>query len=206
MKVYKEIYDLDDFDYWGQASYTMHNLSDDDKKAVFEALEEDYPDGIEETQLNDILAYEDDWIKDIVGYDYSNYDSKEDMEEEQTDYIVELLKSVFPDYDENDMESFAEEIVEAGDYDDYTDEQLERGFIDEYGDDHATDVLHEHTDGEWDEQASSFIENNWDYYSSDEENIKEFDDFLKNDEEYQNAMKESWKEIEEDDKRESKED
>jgi len=201
MKIYKEIYDLDDFEFWGAAEDTMRDLSDDDKKAVFEAIEESYPDGLTETELNDIIGYDDDWIRDIVGYDYSNYDSIEDMEEKQTEYIVELLKGVFPDYDEDEMESFAEEIVESGDYDDYDDEQLERAFIDEYGEDHASDVLYDHTNGDWTDQRDNFIENEWDYYKSDEENFANFDEYLKEDEEYQKEMKESWDEIEEDGKR-----
>jgi hypothetical protein len=201
MKIYKEIYDLDDFEFWGPAEDTMRDLSDDDKKEVFEAIEETYPDGLTETELNDILAYDDDWIRDIVGYDYSNYESKEDMEEEQTEYIVDVLKKVFPDYDEEDMESFANSIVEDGDYDSYDNEGLCRNFIDECGEDHANDVLYDYTDGQWETQREDFIENNWDYYLSDEENFAKFDEYLNEDEEYQQAMKESDEELQEDIKR-----
>ena len=173
-------------------------------KAVFEAIEESYPDGLTETGLNDILCYDDDWIRDIVGYDYSNYESKEDMEEKQSEYIIDVLKEAFPDYDEDDMESFANDIVEDGDYDDYDDKGLCRNFIDEYGEDHASDVLYDHTDGQWETQREYFIENNWDYYLSDEENFSNFDEYLKEDDEYKQAMKESWDEIEEDGKRDEK--
>jgi hypothetical protein len=203
MKIYKEIYDLDDFEFWGPAEDTMRDLSDEDKQAIFESIEETYPDGLTETELNDILAYDDDWIRDIVGYDYSNYDSIEDMEEKQTEYIVELLKGVFPDYDEDEIETFAEGIVESGDYDDYDDEQLERGFIDEYGEDHAIFVLDNEISG-YDDQKESFIENDWDYYATDEKNVEAFREYLKEDEEYQQDLKESWEEIEEDGKRDER--
>ena len=201
MKIYKEIYNLDDFEFCGPAFDTIRDLSDDNKKTIFEALEESYPDGLTETELNDIIAYDDDWIRDIVGYDYSNYDSKEDMEEKQTEYIVDLLKGTFPDYDESEIETFAEGIIDSGDYDDYTDEQLERAFIDECGEDHATEALSDYTDGDWVDQREWFIENEWDYYKSDEENFTKFDKYLSEDEEYQQALKESYDEIDEDDKR-----
>lgn len=200
MKIYKEIYDLDDFEFWGPAEDTMRDLSDEDKQTIFEAIEETYPDGLTETELNDILAYDDDWIRDIVGYDYSNYDSKEDMQEKQTEYIVDVLKDFFPDYDEEDMEAFAEQIVDAGEYDDYDDKGLCRNFIDECGEDHANSVLDDEISG-YDDQKSNFIENDWDYYKTDEENVKAFREYLKEDEEYQQDLKESWDEIEEDDKR-----
>ena len=207
MKVYKEIYDLDDFEFWGQAVDTVNTLTDDAKATVFEAIEENYPDGIDETTLNDILAYDDDWIQELLGYDYNNYYSVDDMKEGQIDYIETLLKSTFKDYDEGDIESFAENIVENDDYDSYDDEMFEEEFIDAFGKEHALQVLADYVDSEWDEKRDYFVDNDmWDYYSSDKDNIKEFNEFLKNDEEYQEAMKESWKEIEEDDKRESKED
>jgi hypothetical protein len=200
MKIYKEIYDLDDFEFWGPAEDTMRDLSDEDKKVVFEAIEETYPDGLTETELNDILAYDDDWIRDIVGYDYSNYESKEDMEEKQIEYIVDVLKGAFPDYDEEDMNNFAECIVEDGEYDNYDDEGLCRNFIDECGEDHANSVLDDEISG-YDDQKKTFIENDWDYYVTDEKNVEDFREYLNEDEEYQQDLKESWDEICEDDKR-----
>lgn len=204
MKVYKEIDSLDEIEFWGPAVTTIDELSDNDKEIVFDAIDECYPDGIDETKLNDILAYDDDWIRELLGYDYSEYDSKEDMYEKQEEYIVDLLKKAYPDYDEEDMEAFAEQIVDAGEYDDYDDDGLKEDFISEYGEDHARDVLMSHTDNEWENQIEEFISDNWDFDKPDDENIAIFDKFLEEDEDYQAAMKESWDELEEDVKRDEK--
>ena len=203
MKIYKEIYDLDDFEFWGSAVDTINSMSDEVKETVFEAIEDAYPDGLTETELNDILAHDDDWLKEVVGFDFYEYDSEEDMEEKQTEYIVDLLKDVFPDYDEGEIGTFAEGIVDSGDYDDYDDEQLERGFIDECGEDHANSVLDDEISG-YDDQKSNFIENDWDYYATDEKNVEAFREYLKEDEEYQQDLKESYDEIEEDGKRDER--
>lgn len=205
MKVYKEIDSLDEIEFWGPAVTTIDELSDDDKEIVFDAIDECYPDGIDETKLNDILAYDDDWIRELLGYDYSEYDSKEDMYEKQEEYIVDLLKKAYPDFDEDDMQAFAIYVVEKEEsYDDYDNDGLKEYFISKYGEDHARDVLMSHTDNEWEDQIEEFISDNWDFDKPDDENIAIFDKFLEEDEDYQAAMKESWDELEEDRKRDEK--
>ena len=200
MKIYKEIYDLDDFEFWGLAVETVNSMSDEVKKTIFEAIEEIYPDGLDEISFNDILAYDDDWLKEVVGFDFYEYDSEEDMEEKQAEYIVNFLKEVFTNYEEEDIESFADDIVSSGDYDEYDDDDFCRNFIDEYGEDHANSVLDDEISG-YDDQKESFIENDWDYYATDEKNVEAFRKYLNEDEEYQQDLKESYDEIDEDDKR-----
>ena len=63
MKVYNNTITLDDFDAWAGAIHTKQVIIDNDKEADFECLiEELYPDGIEETQLNDILWHDSEWV------------------------------------------------------------------------------------------------------------------------------------------------
>lgn len=203
MKIVNEISSLDDFEFWGPAVETVNSMSDEVKETVFNAIEDTYPDGLTETELNDILAYDDDWLKEVVGFDFEEYDSEEDMEEKQIEYIVDVLKDFFPDYYEDDMESFANGIVEDGDFGTYDDEGFCRNFIDEYGEDHANFVLDNEISG-YNDQKELFIENDWDYYATDEKNIEAFREYLKEDEEYQQDLKESWNEIEEDGKRDER--
>ena len=203
MKVFEEIYSLDDFDFWGPAVQTVNLMSDKVKKTVFEAIENVYPDGIDNVQLNDILAYDDDWLKEVVGFDFTEYKSKEDMKEKQTEYIVKTLKCSFSDYDEDVMNAFAEGIVDAEEYDDYVDKGICQAFIDDYGEDHANNILDDEISG-YDDQKSDFIDTYWDYYKTDEENVKAFRDYLEENEEYQRDLKESWDEIDEDEKRDKK--
>ena len=200
MKIVNEISSLDDFEFWGSAVETVNSMSDEVKKMVFDAIEDAYPDGLDETSFNDILAYDDDWLKEVVGFDFEEYDSEEDMEEKQTGYIIDVLTEAFPDYNEEDMESFANGIVEDRDYDAYDDAGFCRNFIDEYGEDHANSVLDDEISG-YDDQKESFIENDWDYYATDEKNVEAFREYLNEDEEYQQDLKESYDEIDEDDKR-----
>lgn len=200
MKIVNEISSLDDFEFWGPAVETVNSMSDEVKNNVFEAIEDAYPDGLDETSFNDILAYNDDWLKEVVGFDFYEYDSEEDMKEKQTEHIVNFLKEVFTDYKEEDIKSFANDIVSSGDYDEYDDDDFGRNFIYEYGEDHANSVLYDEISG-YDDQKESFIENEWDYYATDEKNVKAFRDYLNEDEEYQQDMKESYDEIDEDDKR-----
>lgn len=61
-------YDLADFEPWGPAVDTWDLISSNDMVGDLEAIIEDlYPDGIDETQLNDILAYDSDWVLSELG-------------------------------------------------------------------------------------------------------------------------------------------
>jgi len=67
MKVYNEI-SLDEFDAWSGAVHTKEVIIDNDKEEDFNHLiEELYPDGIDETTLNDILWFDDDWVFEQLG-------------------------------------------------------------------------------------------------------------------------------------------
>lgn len=67
MKIYTEK-TLLDFDAWSGAIYTKDKIIEEGKEDEFEALiEELYPDGIDETGLNDLLWFEDKWIFETLG-------------------------------------------------------------------------------------------------------------------------------------------
>lgn len=62
---------------WSGAVSTYETIVEADKVEEFESLiDELYPDGIDETQLNDILWFDDDWILEQLGL-------SEDEEEEE---------------------------------------------------------------------------------------------------------------------------
>jgi hypothetical protein len=60
---------LKNFNFWGGAIETAEALSEEDFNMVESVLEEMYPEGLSETQLNDIFWFEDDFIAEILGYD-----------------------------------------------------------------------------------------------------------------------------------------
>ena len=67
MKVYEEL-NLKDFNAWSGAVETKNKIIENNKEEEFEELiEEMYPDGLTDTELNDILWFDDDWIYNCLG-------------------------------------------------------------------------------------------------------------------------------------------
>ena len=66
-------YAFEDFEPWSGAKDTWETLEEYDKIGTLEAVLEDlYPDGIEETTLNDILWFETESVFEWVGLHYSS--------------------------------------------------------------------------------------------------------------------------------------
>ena len=67
IKVTREIA-VAEFDGWSGAEDTLKKIIDAGKEEEFERLiNEQYPDGIDETELNDLLRFEDEWLLDALG-------------------------------------------------------------------------------------------------------------------------------------------
>ena len=85
MKLYTET-SLKDFDFWSGAADTVKYLTEDELDEIENILEDLYPDGMSETELNDLFWFEDDMIADWLGYDsfedIMNRDDEEDEDEE----------------------------------------------------------------------------------------------------------------------------
>lgn len=63
---------------WGWAKFTLDTISDYDKEEEFMALlEELFPDGADETELNDFIAFDDDYIFESLGISSSEEDDDE---------------------------------------------------------------------------------------------------------------------------------
>ena len=86
MKITKEI-SLRNFEGWSGAVDTLNTLTDDQKDALEANLEELYPDGMDESSLNDFLWFENDTIAECLGFDdwedLERKNSGEDDEEEE---------------------------------------------------------------------------------------------------------------------------
>lgn len=60
----KQEVSLEYFDAWGGAEDLKQQIIDADKTKEFEQLISDlYPDGIDETELNDLMCFDDDWVR-----------------------------------------------------------------------------------------------------------------------------------------------
>ena len=67
MKIVSEV-SLWDFEGWSGAEETIRIIIKNDKVEEFEQLiEELFSEGINETHLNDLLRFEDDWIFEMLG-------------------------------------------------------------------------------------------------------------------------------------------
>ena len=80
MKITKEI-DLRNFEPWSGAVDTFDKIYNADKIDELEWILEDlYPDGIDETQLNDLLWFDDEWILETLGIDKDDEGDEDDEE------------------------------------------------------------------------------------------------------------------------------
>lgn len=67
MKIYKEIC-AGNLETWGGAADNIERLNLQEIKQILELLEELYPEGISETELNDFFWFDTDTIADWLGY------------------------------------------------------------------------------------------------------------------------------------------
>ena len=57
------------FEFWSGAENTVNMLSDEEFETVMNILEDAYPDGMTDTELNDFFWFEDDTIAEWLGYE-----------------------------------------------------------------------------------------------------------------------------------------
>ena len=94
MKIVSEI-SISDFKAWSGARDTLDRIINEDKCDTLEAvLEELYPDGMTDTQLNDILWFEPEWCYEMCGI-RTEEQIREELEEAEAE--LETLKEEFED-------------------------------------------------------------------------------------------------------------
>lgn len=103
--------DLERFEAWSGGKDTLETIIAEGKAAELEALLEDcYPDGMDETKLNDILRFEEEWLYECLGIRTEDKireeleEAKEELEELLNDYLADC-----DDFDESEAEEFYEE-------------------------------------------------------------------------------------------------
>tara|TARA_R110002012_G_scaffold319502_2_gene540417 strand:- start:129 stop:359 length:231 start_codon:yes stop_codon:yes gene_type:complete len=68
MKLISET-DLTDFECWSGAKYFFNKLTYQELKTISLRLEELYPDGMTDTQINDLFWFEEDFICKLINED-----------------------------------------------------------------------------------------------------------------------------------------
>lgn len=67
MKIYSE-QSLKDFEFWSGARDRAKYLTDEQFDTIEAILEDAYPDGMTDTEINDLFWFEEDTIADWLGY------------------------------------------------------------------------------------------------------------------------------------------
>lgn len=83
LKVTDEITSLDEFEFWGPAKGNIQELTSDERDSLLFVLSDCYPEGITSVQLNDIVAYDFDWVCEAVGHNEEEEEETEDYEDEE---------------------------------------------------------------------------------------------------------------------------
>lgn len=81
MRIYEEKR-LRDFEFWSGAKDRVEYLTDNELDTIESIFEDMYPDGMEDTQINDIFWFEEDWIAEMLGYEDFDAIMYRDDEEE----------------------------------------------------------------------------------------------------------------------------
>ena len=82
MKITKEI-SFSEFEPWSGACNTFNEMTDAEKDIFEQAIDELYPEGIDETQLNDILWFDREFVSETIGRDLDEEEEEDDDEEEE---------------------------------------------------------------------------------------------------------------------------
>jgi len=70
MKVTKEL-NLTNFDFWSGAK--DHDFTHDELNNIEFSLEELYPEGLTETEINDLFWFESEFLCECIGLNYDSY-------------------------------------------------------------------------------------------------------------------------------------
>ena len=82
MKLYKEIDSIEDYEAWSRAKDTIKRLEELDKVDEIDSqLDDIFPDGCSETELNDFLWFETDTIAEMIGHNGGLFEDEPEEEE-----------------------------------------------------------------------------------------------------------------------------
>lgn len=124
---------------WSGAKDTLADLDDDQLNTIIQILADEYPDGIDETELNDFLWFERETIADWLGFD--NYDALIRGSNFNPDYRVE-------EWDEGEfliVESDSEKSLldELGELMIFTTEEEAQAYLDAHEDEFDEEFFEE---------------------------------------------------------------
>lgn len=126
MKITKEV-SLEDFEAWSGAKDTLNELTSSECEQLELQFEKLYPDGMDETQVNDILWFERDWVAECLGY--KNWEhlerghNGECTEEHAREVLEERYSCAY-----NETTELMEQFIDEEWTEEMTDEEIIEGF------------------------------------------------------------------------------
>ena len=124
MRIYSEL-DLNTFEAWSGAVSTLDRIREENKCSELEnILEELYPDGMDETELNDLLWFEEEQVFEWLGI--RGTDAVENELEEAREELAELMEYFANDIDDEDLTEEEKEEIWESNYKDDVEELKER--------------------------------------------------------------------------------
>ena len=124
MKIYKET-SLANFEGWSGAEDTLNRIISEGKCDTLEAILEDmYPDGIDETNLNDLLRFESDTVFEWVGI-RTESEIRQELEEAREE-LEELKQNYADECEDEDMTDEEKSELWQSDYADDASELEEK--------------------------------------------------------------------------------
>lgn len=135
MKLYYEIYDLAHFSPWSGATDTYDKIIEAGKEEEFiQRLDDIYPDGLTESQLNDLLWFEEEWCYELVGLNKCGVEPIKADEfigesEQIQDAIDEAIEEYLEEHDDCTADDF--EDLDAWHFEGEIDDWLEDNQEDE---------------------------------------------------------------------------
>lgn len=124
MKLYTEI-SLENFEAWSGAVSTLDRIIAENKCDELEAiLEEQYPDGMSDTELNDLLWFEEETIFEWLGI-RTESEIRQELEEAEED-MEELMQNYADDCDDEELTDEEKAEIWENDYKDDAEEIRDR--------------------------------------------------------------------------------
>lgn len=104
IKITEEI-DLINFKAWSGGKDTLDDLSSSDIETLQSIIEDAYPDGMTDTQLNDLLWFDRDWIAEVLGYRNADAMFKGDKDDYE-EHARSVIEAHFPNTPEEIVDDY----------------------------------------------------------------------------------------------------
>lgn len=128
MKITKEV-SLENFEAWSGGKDTLNELTNSECKQLESQLEDLYPDGMDETQLNDILWFERDWVAECLGYKNWEHLERDHAGECGEDHARDVFNKEYP-LASDGLKAMFDKFIEEEWTDDMDDDEIIDSFKD----------------------------------------------------------------------------